>query len=109
VGNNIERGILMDLLHEITRCPNIQQWFASPQSSNPCAKIISVQHSRSLNDHQVPEPWSGDLEHAPILFLSSNPSFDEEKGVTLWLANTSATLFSYLIQMHTRIALSRNA
>lgn len=84
MGNNIERGILMDLLHEITRCPNIQQWFASPQSSNPCAKIISVQHSRSLNDHQVPEPWSGDLEHAPILFLSSNPSFDEEKGVTLW-------------------------
>ena len=29
----------MDLLHEIARCPNVQQWFISPQSSNPCSKL----------------------------------------------------------------------
>jgi hypothetical protein len=33
-----------------------------------------------LDQHQVPEPWSGDIEHAPILFLSSNPSFDENRS-----------------------------
>ena len=25
---------------------------------------------------QIGEPWNGDIENAPILFLSSNPSFD---------------------------------
>jgi hypothetical protein len=34
----------MELLQEITRCPLIQAWFASPQSPNPCAKIIAIQH-----------------------------------------------------------------
>ena len=52
----------MDLLHEITHCLNIQQWYASPQNSNSCSKIISIQGSKSLSNHQVPEPWSGDLE-----------------------------------------------
>ncbi len=72
----------MDLLHEIARCPNIQQWLTSPQGNNPCSQIISVQHSshpQSLDQHQVPEPWSGDIQHAPILFLSSNPSIDERE------------------------------
>jgi len=75
----------MDLLHEITHCPNIQRWYASPQSSNPCSKIISIQGSKSLSNHQVPEPWSGDLEHARVLFLSSNPSVDEIVEAPLWL------------------------
>lgn len=74
----------MDLLHEITHCPNVQRWYVSPQSSNPCSKVISEQHCRSLSDFQVPEPWSGDLEHAPILFLSSNPSFDEVEDFPRW-------------------------
>jgi hypothetical protein len=74
----------MDLLREITRCPNIQQWLASPQSNNPCSKIISIQNSHSLADHQIPEPWSGDLEHAPILFLSSNPSIGEAEEFPNW-------------------------
>ncbi len=74
----------MDLLHEIAHCPNIQQWFTSPQSSNPCSRIISVQHANhptTLTQHQVPEPWSGDIQHAPILFLSSNPSIDDNPSI----------------------------
>lgn len=77
----------MELLHEITRCPLIQAWFASPQSPNPCSKIIAFQHEvhpESLDQHQVPEPWSGDLQRAPILFLSSNPSIDEQEEYPLW-------------------------
>lgn len=74
----------MGLLHEITHCPRIQQWFDCPQCDNPCSKIISIQHSRhpdTLDQHQVPEPWSGDIEHAPILFLSSNPAIDENPSI----------------------------
>jgi hypothetical protein len=73
----------VDLLHEITRCPNIRQCFTS-QDSNPCSKIIFVQHSPMLDQHQVPEPWNGDLQHAPLLFLSSNPALDENEVFPLW-------------------------
>src|SRR5258708_7062718 len=77
----------MDLLQEITRCPLIQTWFTSPQSPNPCSKIIAMQHPShptSLDQHQVPEPWSGDLKQAPLLFISSNPSIDEKEEYPLW-------------------------
>jgi len=30
-----------------------------------------------LSQHHVPEPWSGDIEHAPILFLGPNPGIDK--------------------------------
>ena len=33
---------------------------------------------------QVPEPWSGNLEHAPILFLSSNPSISTAELYPRW-------------------------
>ncbi len=73
----------MDWLHEITHCPNIQHCYDTRQGSHPCSKIISVQRSypHNLDQHQVPEPWSGDIEHAPILFLSSNPSIDEKPSI----------------------------
>src|ERR1700745_1036152 len=87
IRNETDKERAMDLLHEIARCPNIHQWFTAPQNRNPCSKIISVQHSshpQTLNQHHVPEPWSGDREHAPILFLSSNPSIDEQEEFPLW-------------------------
>jgi Uracil DNA glycosylase superfamily len=77
----------VDLFHEIAHCPNIQYCYDTRQGSHPCSKIISVQRSYDshiLAHHQVPEPWVGDLEHAPILFLSSNPSLDEEEKFPRW-------------------------
>lgn len=76
----------MDWLHKIARCPNIQHYYNTPQSNHPCSKIISIQSSypHMLSQHQVAEPWSGDIEHAPILFLSSNPSIDEREEFPLW-------------------------
>jgi hypothetical protein len=60
-----------DLLVEITRCMNFNS-----NEGNPCTKIVQVQ---TEDDYQVPEPWSGDLENAPILFLSSNPSISSKE------------------------------
>jgi hypothetical protein len=55
-----------DLLLEIAHCPNFNS-----NEDNPCRTIVQTQPQE---DYQLPESWSGDLEHAPILFLSSNPS-----------------------------------
>ena len=40
----------------------------------PCDKIASVQSNCILK--QVPEPWSGHLDKAKIMFIGSNPSID---------------------------------
>jgi hypothetical protein len=74
----------MTLLREISHCPIIELCFRHPSTEHPCANIVRSQHSPSLADHQVPEPWSGDLEHAPILFLSSNPSLSEVEEYPRW-------------------------
>lgn len=66
-----------ELLLEIAHCPNILACFHERIRSHPCHLIIQSQRSPSPDVHQVPEPWSGKLSEAPLLFLSSNPSFSE--------------------------------
>ena len=47
------------------------------QLKHPCMKIVQWQKTHknlAYQDHQLPEPWSGDIERAPLLFISSNPS-----------------------------------
>lgn len=61
------------LLHEIAHCPHVQSCLQNPSLEHPCREIIASQ-SCQLDAYQVPEPWSGRIEGAPILFLSSNPS-----------------------------------
>jgi hypothetical protein len=68
------------LLNDITHCDNIARFVAAPAEANPCAKIVALQQ-RDVADyriglHRVPEPWSGHLSEAPILFLAANPSAD---------------------------------
>jgi hypothetical protein len=40
----------------------------------PCHNVVSLQAGKSF---QLPEPWSGHIDTAPLLFISSNPSIDE--------------------------------
>lgn len=58
---------VLALLLQIARCPNL--------GLGSCANIAAVQDG--FAERQVPEPWNGDLAHAPILFVSSNPSISE--------------------------------
>ena len=69
----------MDLLREISRCPIVAHCLGHPGTDHPCAEIVRSQGADSTADHQVPEPWSGHLDRAPILFLSSNPSISDEE------------------------------
>lgn len=74
----------MTLLHEIARCPVAQFCLQNPFEKHPCREIVLSQLSSSLDVHQVPEPWSGHLEQAPILFLSSNPSINVAEEYPRW-------------------------
>ena len=65
------------LLMEIAQCDVAQHQLSNPFASGPCSKIVKVQAVASWESFQIPEPWSGDIIHAPILFLSSNPSISE--------------------------------
>ena len=75
-----------DLRYTISRCPLIEQWYSGERANNPCSPIISVQSAaqkalngtlppkQALDYHQLPEPWMGHIDKAPILFYSSNPA-----------------------------------
>ncbi|HVA23764.1 MAG TPA: hypothetical protein VMW62_05160 [Chloroflexota bacterium] len=62
-------GRAAQLLLDIARCPVAQQCLKGAASA--CSTIVATQPADRFH---LPEPWNGDLERAPILFLSSNPS-----------------------------------
>jgi hypothetical protein len=75
-----------DLLHEIIACPDVNHCLSNKDSCrrHPCARIVYSQRETSAEDFQRPEPWSGNLDRSPILFISPRPSIDlMEKFPTL--------------------------
>jgi hypothetical protein len=41
-----------------------------------CSRVVGVQSAIAWPDYHLPEPWNGELESAPLLFISSNPAID---------------------------------
>ncbi|MCB8751613.1 hypothetical protein [Planktothrix agardhii] len=72
------------LLDEIVNCPHAQQCLGDSAAENLCRTIVEYQNTLSLQKFQVPEPWSGEIEKAPILFLSSNPSIGGDEAYPTW-------------------------
>lgn len=64
-----------ELLLSIAHCFEVERVLSSKDLVHPCSKIVLSQGS----SFQLPEPWNGDLVFAPILFISSNPSINEEE------------------------------
>ncbi|MEO8457334.1 MAG: uracil-DNA glycosylase family protein [Chloroflexota bacterium] len=64
------------LLIEVARCPIVASCIASETRTHVCSEVVLSQECANIAEFKVPEPWSGDLENAPILFLSSNPTID---------------------------------
>lgn len=68
------------LLLSITRCEVLVGYLEGRVSRPACAAIIGAQSVEGAakpvpyGDRQVPEPWTGRLGEARLLFLSSNPS-----------------------------------
>ncbi|MEG4998558.1 uracil-DNA glycosylase family protein [Microcoleus sp. B4-D4] len=86
-----------NLLSEITHCPHARKCLEDPSTENPCRDIVNSQKSLDLDNFQIPEPWSGQIEQAPILFLSSNPSIgsDEVYPTWRWSDNDINNYFNY--------------
>ena len=65
-----------ELAISIARCAEVVT--ARSKTNHPCSKIVNLQPDPS--DHQVPEPWFGNLSEAKILFIASNPSINPSTG-----------------------------
>jgi hypothetical protein len=65
------------LLTDIACCSVARQLVDHPNPKHPCSKVVGIQKAKSWKAFQVPEPWSGHLLQAPILFLSSNPGISD--------------------------------
>ncbi len=84
------------LLHEIIACPNLEVSRRDP--GLPCHEIVASQ-DRPNEPFQLPEPWSGFLETAPILFVGSNPSISYSEAYPLdspdWPLEKAARFFTH--------------
>jgi uracil-DNA glycosylase len=66
------------LAAEIVRCPVVDQCLAPGGEGSPCHRVVSWQGQTAGGLRYVPEPWSGHLDRASILFVGSNPGADVE-------------------------------
>ncbi|MCU0542433.1 MAG: uracil-DNA glycosylase family protein [Oscillatoriaceae cyanobacterium Prado104] len=73
-----------NLLDEIANCHYARQCLENSGTENPCRKIVEHQSEIGITKFHVPEPWSGKIEDAPILFLSSNPSIGCDEVYPNW-------------------------
>jgi hypothetical protein len=71
------------LAAEISHCDLVRACRKGDAVAHPCTDVVRVQ-AGSIATVQVPEPWSGRIEHAPILFVSSNPSISSEESYPVW-------------------------
>lgn len=60
------------LAKAIACCDEISR--ACVDGKHPCHKIVETQKEFGQIHRQVPEAWAGNLEHARVIFVSSNPS-----------------------------------
>ena len=67
-----------ELLQSIIHCDEVTKEFSHPRVSHPCCTIIRSQGCSSEKFH-VPEPWNGNITQAPLLFISSNPSINNNE------------------------------
>ena len=74
----------MSLVLEISHCPIAKSIIKFSSSDSPCREIVESQDVEAIDDFQLPEPWSGKLSLAPVLFLSSNPSISSTEQYPTW-------------------------
>nr|ABZ07479.1 hypothetical protein ALOHA_HF4000ANIW137G21ctg1g7 [uncultured marine microorganism HF4000_ANIW137G21] len=90
MGSNASDSLML----EICRCPNIS--LAHQDANHPCNEIVNVQDF-SWDGFQLPEPWSGDLEGAPVLCIASNPSINLKESYPnkIWGDDVRLDFFRY--------------
>lgn len=61
----------------IARCPVIRGIREGTRPTSPCQRIVRLREQLPLKSH-IAEPWVGHIERAPILFVASNPGWDDD-------------------------------
>lgn len=67
-----------NVIQEITNCAHFCKLSKHEDNKDCCSEIVDFQKRKKI-EIQLPEPFSGDLYNAPILFISSNPSLSKEE------------------------------
>ena len=72
------------LLIDIARCECVRICVDRARGVHPCSETVLSQPYNKIGEYQVPEPWSGHLETAPILFLGSHPGISVTEDFPRW-------------------------
>ena len=72
-----------ELILSIARCEEIET--ATTNEQHPCYDMVNVQTTK---DFHLPEPWNGNIEAAEVLFIGSNPNYDENENYPTKLWNS---------------------
>ncbi len=70
------------LLEEIARCPVVVS--CKSGEDHPCSRVVAAQRAVGLRQHQVPEPWSGHLDEALVLFVGTSPAIARGEDYAVW-------------------------
>ena len=85
MGASVAKSLAMLPVREtfdaVAHCPNVGLCIGGDRT-NPCFSIVSKQHASSIDSFQLPEPWVGQIDVAPLLFVSSNPSIGKDDHAT---------------------------
>lgn len=78
-----------ELMVRIVRCPRLRDYWIGKSNGSECAGVAGFQRQQGIrifDESQVPEAWCGDIENAPILFVSSVCGFapDEHYPLQSW-------------------------
>jgi hypothetical protein len=72
-----DRGAARALFFDIARCSVAFGILDDTVGAHPCRRIVEYQDVPSP-EFQLPEPWVGHIETAPLLFVASNPSIGND-------------------------------
>lgn len=87
---------LDDVIRDIVYNKDVHNLLKQPDSTQPYGKIIQFQIDECADNDtsidkegfQIGEPFDGDIENAPILFLSSNPAFNFDEVSPRYFADS---------------------
>lgn len=82
------------VLLSIARCPVVYPSL-SAGSGHPCKTIVEFQGAVGPDQFRLPEPWRGDIVNAPLLFVSSNPSWSEDDNSPMGNASQQELIQHY--------------
>jgi uracil-DNA glycosylase len=72
---------IVEIIKEISFCKFINDYQNNKLSySHNCYEIINFQKENKIKFFQIPEPFSGEIDKAKILVISSNPSIDTSEN-----------------------------